>query len=150
MKGTFEFKGRRYELAKIESFDFAEALEAQRISGMALGELMPAAAVNDVRAWLALFAVAITRVDPGFNEFDLQGENVTALLASVQEVKEDPPGSEGEQQPATENAPDADGTSSNGGDGNGAADSSSAQTASLEEKDSSLDLATTHAGPGSQ
>ena len=68
-KGTFQFKGRRYELARLESLTFEEALDAQRIGGMPVGEILIRAAANDASAWLAIFAVSIRRVDPDFNEF---------------------------------------------------------------------------------
>lgn len=148
-KGTFKYKDRAYELARIESLTFEEALDAQRISGMPVGELLIRAAANDASAWLAIFAVSIRRVDPDFNEFELGGENFVDLIESVKEVREPPPGSEDEPRSDEASAKAADNSSTNVGAGNGAADSSSAQAASLDGKGSSLSSETTPEPHGS-
>lgn len=95
----FTAKGKRYELATIDSFSFDEARELKRISGFTTGPLIQALAETDPDAWLGLFVISIKRTEE-ISPDDLASENLIQMVDSV-EADESPP-AEGAKAPEGE------------------------------------------------
>jgi hypothetical protein len=87
---TFEVGGERYPLLSVDEMSFAEARELKRISGgMVPADIAVGTATLDPDALLAVFVLSMRRVKPDASEEDLAGENLLAVVNSLDGREDD-------------------------------------------------------------
>lgn len=88
MSVFFKVDGKEYPLPDFDTIDFEEARAIKSVTGLRMGELMPAFEAGDADAVLALFVVAKIRVDGSADPDELGKLKIADLdLVSSDEVE---------------------------------------------------------------